>query len=370
MRTGWWAVVLGCALAAGVAWADRQRIAPGTALQSEVVVDSGPNGICETTARGDDLQATPVGAGAPFENAVRCGADRVATSVAAGDDRQLIALGADCQNPGTAVIDTGADGIASSPAVGDDVQLIAVGAGAARSDCVIAGANGLADTPDPVGGDDGRLIPVGTALPNAVVVRCGPNRIVETHANNVNASGDDVQLVAPGGACQNANTPVVDSGANGIADTRAEGSDLLLRLAQRSSPIRLVIRPRRGSVSKTVKLLVSNVEFGAAPPTRPYQLVVDNGSCPRGTVVQVDANTGVRDVQGFSDVAKGKRVKGSFVVTFGLEDVTSVDRKIPFRCAVQVEAQSLDTAPTADDASNTANNATEVEFEVVDQSDL
>jgi hypothetical protein len=41
-----------------------------------------------------------------------------------------------------------------------------------------------------------------------------------------------VQLVQPGAGCPIINTPVVDSGANGIADTRAEGSDLLLRVKQ------------------------------------------------------------------------------------------------------------------------------------------
>ena len=42
-------------------------IAPGTGLQSAVEVDSGANGVCETRARGDDLQAEKVGQGAPFE---------------------------------------------------------------------------------------------------------------------------------------------------------------------------------------------------------------------------------------------------------------------------------------------------------------
>ncbi len=32
------------------------------------MVDAGPNGICETTARGDDIQALPPGHGAPFKD--------------------------------------------------------------------------------------------------------------------------------------------------------------------------------------------------------------------------------------------------------------------------------------------------------------
>src|SRR5262245_49300819 len=88
-----------------VARADRQRIAPGTALQSEVVVDSGGNGICETTAAGDDIQAAQVGLGTPNEDAIRCGIDQLVSTVAAGDDTQLLPLNAECQNRNTVIVD-------------------------------------------------------------------------------------------------------------------------------------------------------------------------------------------------------------------------------------------------------------------------
>src|SRR5262249_19508775 len=141
---------------------------------------------------------------------------------------------------------------------------------------------------------DVRQIAAGTAAPNTVVVRCGPNRIAETSANNVNA-GDDVQLVPVGQACPSPNTPVVDSGANGIADTRAEGADLVLAVAR---PTTLTIHRRRGVASKRIKLLVSNVEFGArAPASRAYALVVSDGSCPNGTVQEVDADARAAGVQ-------------------------------------------------------------------------
>jgi hypothetical protein len=63
-------------------------------------------------------------------------------------------------------------------------------------------------------------------------------------------------------------------------------------------------------------------------------------------------------------------VKGSFVVTLGLEDVTSVSRKIPFRCTVNVEADAVDTAPDPDDAVNPANNSATVELDAVDMNDF
>jgi hypothetical protein len=194
---------------------------------------------------------------------------------------------------------------------------------------------------------------------------------VETRANNVNAAGDDVQLVQPGESCPNANTPVVDSGANGIADTRAEGSDFVLRLLQRGTPLKLTIRPKKGSVSKVVKVAMENVEFGTtAPQARTALLVVRDGSCPRGTVSGVDADIRQGGLQQRVDIPIRRQAKGSFVVGFALEDVTSVDKKIPFRCAVTAEVQSLDTAPIGDDATNPATNEAQLEIEVVDQGDL
>lgn len=357
-------------IAVTAAHADRQRIAPGTAFQGEVVITTGANGICQTSAQGDDIQSAQVGFGTAFEDEIRCGLDTIVSSTAAGDDRQLVAIGSDCQNRNTIVIDTGPNGIADSAAAGDDVALIAFGTAAPDTPCVIAGANGIADTPDPVVPDDARLIPFGTALPNAAVVRCGPNHVAETHANNVNPQGDDVQVIAAGQPCAATNTVVIDSGFNGIADTRAEGSELVLRLASRSTPQRLAIK-KRGSVSRQVKVAVFNLEFGTvAPGARPYQLVAFDRSCPNGTVTQVDADARTPGLQATANVSKGGRVKGSFVVSFGLEDVTTVDRKIPFRCQVEIEAQSLDAAPMPDDAANPVNNGTRIDLEVVDQSDL
>ena len=53
----------------------------------------------------------------------------------------------------------------------------------------------------------------------------------------------------------------------------------------------------------------------------------------------------------------------------GLQDVVSVDRRIPFRCAVEVTAVATDsTGP--DDAANPANNSVRVEVEVLDQNEL
>src|SRR5205814_4642273 len=146
---------------------------------------------------------------------------------------------------------------------------------------------------------------------------------------------DDVQVVAVGAACLE-NDVVVDSGANGIADTRAEGPDLELKIAR---PLHLVIPNGKATASKTVKLVVSNVEFGAAAPaSRNYRLAVTKGSCPGGTVNQVDADTSIPGLQATATVPQGSRVKASFVVTAHLEDVTTVASNVPFRCSVNVDA--------------------------------
>ncbi|HSV08257.1 MAG TPA: hypothetical protein VLI07_17210 [Candidatus Binatus sp.] len=346
--------------------ADRQVIAPGTGPQDSVVVDSGANGICETKAHKDDLQQIPVGQGLPFADEIHCGQDRVAASTAAGDDVQLIGVGSAC-SPNETVIDTGPDGIANSTAAGDDQQRIGVGMGEPNEACIVTGGNGVADTPL-IAGDDLRHLLVGAAEPNSPVVRCGPNRISETTANNFRAGGDDVQLVPVGAPCPNAGTVVVDSGANGIAETQAQGPDLVMLPVP---PVHLKIPRRQGSASRRVKVVVQNAEVGnPSAASRVYLLSTDDGSCPNGTISEVDADARMKGIQPTASVARKHRMKASFVVTLRLEDVTSLAKNVPFRCSVTVEADALDTAPDPDDAANPANNSVRVDIEAVDLNDL
>jgi hypothetical protein len=358
-----WALVL----LASPTRADRQTIAPGIGAQDAVVIHSGANGICQTAAQRDDVQVIPVGQGEPFADAIRCGPDRTVSTQAAGDDRQLMAVGDTCNGANAVVIDTGPNGVTDTAATGDDVQAIAVGSGHEETGCIVTGPNGLADTGDPVAPDDVRLIAVGTAAPNAPVVRCGRNQVAETFANNVRA-GDDVQRIGVGDGCTTANAVVVDAGANGISETRAQGTELVLLGAR---PQRLAIRRRQESVSRRVKLVVANLEFGAgAPPARAYSLVTDDGSCPNGTVVEVDADAHAPGVQATAAVPIRGKVRASVVLTFHVADVTSVAHNLPFRCAVEVTAVATDTAPDPDDAGDPANNSARVEVEILDQNDL
>jgi hypothetical protein len=142
-----------------------------------------------------------------------------------------------------------------------------------------------------------------------------------------------------------------------------------------AKPVTIAILKGKPLKSKTIKVTVANVEFGTtAPASRTYALVVSDGSCPTGTVSQVDADarTSAPGLQATASVPKGGKVPGSFMATFHTEGITSVASTIPFRCAVNVEADIVD--PTlngvADDAANPDNNATAVDLEVVDKNDL
>ena len=365
MRTLLLLIVVGLAVPA---LADVQRIAPGTGLQNAVVVDTGANGVCETTAANGDLQAANVGGGASNRPALRCGPNRNVDSAAQGDDVQLVAVGGVCRNANTTIIDTGANGIPETVPVGDDtfVPGIALGVPPANQPCVIAGADGVAQTAAPAG-DDQQLIPVGHAQANTEVVRCGPNHIAETTANNASA-GDDVQLLPLGAACTT-NQAIIDTGADGIASTRAQGPDLRLELVK---PVKLTVTAKKPSASKVLKFVVRNVEFNAspAPAARGFRIRATGGSCPGGTVSQIDADPRTGGLQAVGTVGLGKTAKASLVATIRLENVTTVDKKNPFRCTFDVSVISVDTDPDVDDGANDETNTVPVVLEVLDKSDL
>jgi hypothetical protein len=359
-------LALGLGAASFVA-ADVQRIAPGTGTQDAVVIDTGANGLCETTAARGDIQAAGVGAGTPNLSEIRCAANQVAESVAVGDDVQVIAVGGACRNPNNVIVDTGPNGVAETPLAGDDVYLagMALGRPPANTPCVITGADGVAQTSGPAG-DDGQLLLAGQAEPNSGAVRCGPNAVADTTANNFEA-GDDVQVVARGTACTT-NDVVVDTGPDGVASTRAEGPDLHIAIAK---PLTLTIRKGREEASRLVKVTVANVEFGAnAPASRAFRIRAARGSCPGGTVTQLDANAKEPGLQATASVKLGKRAKASFLVGMRLDQVTNVARQVPFRCTFTVSAVAVDTDPDLDDAANDENNTTTVHLEVTDQNDL
>lgn len=362
------AVLAGVALAVPfAAFGDMQQIPPGSGLQNDIAVTTGPDGLCNTTALPDDIQAATVGGGTPNQVAIRCGANKTVETAAAGDDTQLHPVGGACKNTTTAIVDTGADGIADTTAAGDDTTDVAPGSAPPGTACIYVGVNGVADTTQ--SGDDVQALAVGAGTAGLPVVLCGPDLIASTQANNFNPAGDDFQDTAVGAPCGNANQVVVSSGSNYLAETRAEGPDLVLKVAR---PVRVNIPAGQASVTKLVKLKVLNVEYGAsAPASRNFAISVVRGSCPARLIGNVDADAKTAGIQTTAAVPLGGLMLASFEITFDLGDITSYSSKAPFRCQATATAVSLDV-PTGnvDDASLTDNNSTVIDFEIIDKNDL
>jgi hypothetical protein len=100
------------------------------------VVNTGENGICDTTADPYDVQVIPVGEGEPHKVAITDGGNGLETTPA-GDDQVV----------GT-TITTGADGICQTTPAGNDVYVyygdiqMAYGNGKAYTTCITGGSDG------------------------------------------------------------------------------------------------------------------------------------------------------------------------------------------------------------------------------------
>jgi hypothetical protein len=153
-------------------------------------------------------------------------------------DEQQIAPGTGQQN--STVIDTGADGICNTIAADGDIQFATVGSGS----------------------------------PNRVEIRCGTNKLVETVA-----TGDDVQLVALGAPCKNANTAIVDTGADGVANTTASGDD--------TQVVAVGVAPANQACVITGE---DGVAQTSAPAGDDGQVLVAGGAAPNTAVVLCGSN--------------------------------------------------------------------------------
>ena len=121
----------------------------GTVVVVKNVV-SGPNGVCESTKAGDDVQVIPVGQGTPNSLCVSDGNGDNSMAAPIGDDARTPAGctdGVDC-----AGILSGANGVCNTAAAAGDTQVIPVGQGQPNAICVSPGADQTLDTS--VGGDD------------------------------------------------------------------------------------------------------------------------------------------------------------------------------------------------------------------------
>ncbi len=362
------AFVLSLAFPAG-AYADEQAIPPGMPEEGELSVNSGPDGICNTTASGDDTQVTPVGSAVANQPEIGCGPNLIVETAVLGDDVQLRPLSSTCANANVPVVDTGANGFAGSTAGGDDIYLpgMVLGTPPANTPCVGTGPDGLSGSV--AAGDDVQEIAVGLGAPGQAVVLCGDDLIPSTTANNAVPGGDDTQvtMVSALPTCATPNDVVVASGpSNSISQTRAEGAELVLRAAK---PLKVTIRSGDLSGSKDVKLQVYNQEFGAAA-SRFFRVNADDGNCPDGTLTLVDADPSADGLQLEAEVDQGGSGRLTMVATFHRDRVRSVSTRIPFRCEADITVVASDTNPEEDDARVRRNNSTKVTFEVFDYNDF
>jgi len=101
-----------------------------TNLYYQTSINSGPDGVADTTAIEDDVQIIAVGYGEPNQTAITAGQNGVLNTQPSGDD--IIK---------DSTIITGPNGICNTTASGDDVQVIPVGQGKPYTITVTAGAD-------------------------------------------------------------------------------------------------------------------------------------------------------------------------------------------------------------------------------------
>ena len=105
-------------------------------------ITTGPDGICQTTAQGDDQQVIPLTNGKPYFTYIFSGNNQILDSIPGGDDQIVLDT-----------VNTGANGIAETIALVDDFQQIPYGQGDPFTIAIKPGLNGELDTSSP-GGDD------------------------------------------------------------------------------------------------------------------------------------------------------------------------------------------------------------------------
>jgi hypothetical protein len=101
-------------------------------------IDSGDNGICDSTAAGDDVQVIQPGRGLANAVCITAGANATCDTVAAGGD-DVLGAAPNC-------VSAGPDGVCNTTATPDDVQDPPVGQGQANQTCINGGSNCTLDS--------------------------------------------------------------------------------------------------------------------------------------------------------------------------------------------------------------------------------
>ena len=140
------------------------------------IVDSGSNGVCETTAAGDDLQSLPVGQGTPGTDCVTAGLNGTLASSASVDDVVVVNT-----------ITSGANGICESTAVAPRDGFLEEGTGNRINTCTITKN----------GGHGVHLAGTGNALQLSSINQNVGDQVLITGDNNFVQSNSILRVSAP-----------------------------------------------------------------------------------------------------------------------------------------------------------------------------
>jgi len=166
----------------------------------------GPNGICETSAAGDDVQ----GLGLDGQvSAITTYLDGICNTSAGGDDYQVI--DEDHGEANATAITAGPDGVLDSTEEGDD-QVV--------GNSITTGADGVCNTT--AANDDVQQIDPDCGLPHTNAINCGANGICDT-----TAAPEDLQMQTPGSGGL-ANYLCVEPGGNGTLEAVTGGDDVVI----------------------------------------------------------------------------------------------------------------------------------------------
>ena len=246
-----------------------ETVPAGDDVSAGGAINSGPNGICETTAAVGgggavpvDFQEIPVSDGLADQPCVTPGANAVLDTATANDD---IAGGEE--------ITPGPDGVCDSTAAGGDIQEIPVGQGAQRQLCVTVGANGALDST--VLGDDLREGDYITTGPNGLCEStAGPDDVQELPVGNglpeqacITDGGDGFQTATAGDDVIRG--PQMTPGADGVCDTTGTGNDAQVIPATQGVPDRQCVTPGADGVLNTVVTIGDDVSVGGIITTGP-----------------------------------------------------------------------------------------------------
>lgn len=128
-------------------------------------------------------------------------------------------------------------------------------------------------------------------------------------------------------------------------------------------PVSMRIPKGRRELTRILPVTVRNASAGTGTAT--FRLRAEDGTCPAGTVSEIELGADATD-PGTAAIAAGRSLRGRLTLRLRSEAFLTPDRRTPLRCAILLRADA--TAPgNADPLPE--NNEIRVEIDVVDYND-